>query len=91
MRCWVLYQAAIIDVYRRFIVGWQLLNILNKETQTYFVREDVRRHGKPVIINSGQGSQYTCEHWLSTKMELGIQICLDGKGRATDNALIERF
>ena len=91
MRCGFLYQAAIIDVYSRFIVGWQLLNSLDKETQTNLVREAVRRHSKPVIINSDQESQYTCEHWLSTIKVLGIQVSMDGKGRATDNAYIERF
>lgn len=91
MRRGFLYLTAIIDVYSRFIVGWQLSNSLDKETQTTLVREAVRRHGKPEIINSEQGSQYTCEHWVSTLKELGIQISMDGKGRATDNAYIERF
>lgn len=91
MRRGFLYLTAIIDVYSRFIVGWQLSNSLDKEIQTTLVREAVRRHGKPEIINSDQGSQYTCEHWVSTLKELGIQISMDGKGRATDNAYIERF
>jgi len=50
----------------------------------------VARYGRPEIINSDQGSQCTCEHWVSTK-ELGIEISMDGKARATDNAFIERF
>jgi putative transposase len=47
-----LYLTAIIDVNCRFIVGWQLSNFLDKEIQTTLVREAVRRHGKPEIINS---------------------------------------
>ena len=86
-----LYLTAIIDVYSRFVVGWQLSNSLDKETQTTLLRDAVGRYGKPEIINSDQGSQYTCEHWVSTLKELGIQISMDGKGRATDNAYIERF
>ena len=86
-----LYLTAIIDVYSRFIVGWQLSNSLDKETQTAVLQEAVRRYGKPEILNSDQGPQYTCEHWVSTLNELGIQISLDGRGRATDNAFIERF
>lgn len=91
MRRGFLYLTAIIDVYSRYIVGWQLSNSLDKETQTLVLREAVRRNGKPEIVNSDQGSQYTCQHWVSTLNELGIQISMDGRGRATDNAFIERF
>ncbi len=55
------------------------------------LQEAVRRNGKPEIANSDQGSQYTCEHWVINLNELEIQISMDGKGRATDNAFIERF
>jgi len=86
-----MYLTAIIDVYSRFIVGWQLSNSLEKETQTKLLNEAIARYGKPEIINSDQGAQYTCEHWISTLKELDIRISMDGKGRATDNAFIERF
>jgi len=86
-----MYLTAIIDVYSRFIVGWQVSNSLEKETQTEVLKTAVERHGKPEIINSDQGSQYTSLHWVSFLEEAGIQISMDGKGRATDNAFIERF
>lgn len=91
MRHGFLYLTAIIDVYSRFIVGWQLSNTLEKETQTEVLLAAVRQYGKPEIVNSDQGSQYTCSHWINTLQEQGIQISIDGKGRATDNAFIERF
>lgn len=91
MRHGFLYLTAIIDVYSRYVVGWQLSNTLDKETQTAVLHQAVRRYGKPEIVNSDQGSQYTCEHWVSALKELGIRISMDGKGRATDNAFIERF
>jgi len=43
------------------------------------------------IHNSEQGSQYTCAHWVECLKEQGIRISMDGKGRATDNAIIERW
>ena len=86
-----LYLTAIIDVYSRFIVGWQISNSLNKENQTMVLKDAIAKYGKPEIINSDQGSQYTSAHWLTTLKELGIQASMDGKGRATDNAFIERF
>ena len=86
-----LYLTAIINVYSRFIVGWQVSNSLEKENQTILLQEAIAKYGKPEIVNSDQGSQYTSAHWLETLHELGIQTSMDGKGRVTDNAFIERF
>jgi transposase InsO family protein len=47
-----LYLTAIIDVYSRFNVGWQLSNSLDKETQTAVLQEAVRRYDKPEIVKS---------------------------------------
>jgi len=86
-----MYLTAIIDLYSRYIVGWQVSNSLEKETQTELLHQTIAIHGKPEIINSDQGGQYTCAHWVETLKELGIRISMDGKGRATDNAFIERW
>jgi putative transposase len=55
------------------------------------LHEAIRKHGVPEIVNLVQGAHYTWEHWVSTVRSYGIQISMDGKGRATDNAFIERF
>jgi putative transposase len=91
MRHGFMYLTAIIDVYSRFVVGWQVSNTLDKENQTSVLHEAIRKHGVPEIVNSDQGAQYTCEHWVSTVRSYGIHVSMDGKGRATDNAFIERF
>lgn len=91
MKSGFMYLTAIIDVYSRFIVGWQISNSLEKETQSEVLQAAVEQHGVPEIINSDQGSQYTCSHWVETVKSLGITLSMDGKGRATDNAFIERF
>lgn len=86
-----MYLTAIIDVYSRYIVGWQLSNTLEKETQTLVMNEAIKKYGKPEIVNSDQGSQYTSNHWIGCMENHGIKISMDGKGRATDNIYIERF
>lgn len=91
MREGFMYLTAIIDIYSRYLVGWQLSNSLDKENQTLLLKECVDRYGKPEIINSDQGSQYTSSNWLNTLKELKIKVSMDGKGRATDNAFIERW
>lgn len=86
-----MYLTAIIDVYSRFIVGWQIANTLDQENQTELLKEAIARFGKPEIINSDQGSQYTSAHWINTLADLDIKVSMDGKGRANDNAFIERW
>lgn len=48
-------------------------------------------HGKPEIINSDQGSQYTCHEWIECLDIEGISASMDGKGRTIDNIFIERL
>jgi len=86
-----LYLTAIIDVYSRYIVGWGLSNTLEAEASLSVLKQAIREHGKPEIINSDQGSQFTCEQWVTYLKEQKIQISMDGKGRAIDNIFIERF
>lgn len=86
-----MYLTVMIDLYSRYIVGWHLSNTLEKENQTLLLKDCILKHGKPEVLNSDQGSQYTNQHWAETLQEQGIQISMDGKGRAIDNIFIERF
>jgi putative transposase len=91
MRSGFLYMTAIIDVYSRYIVGWGISNTLEAEASINVFKQAIREHGKPEIINSDQGSQFTCEDWIELMKTEGIQVSMDGKGRAIDNIFIERF
>ena len=91
MQSGFMYFTGIIDLYSRYLVGWKLSNSLEKETQTELLLATIEKEGKPEIVNSDQGSQYTSANWVDTLKEQGIQISMDGKGRATDNAFIESF
>lgn len=86
-----LYLTAIIDVYSRYIVGWGISNSLEAEATLSVLKQAICEHGKPEIINSDQGSQFTCEQWVNFLKEEDIRISMDGKGRAVDNIFIERF
>jgi putative transposase len=86
-----MYLTAIIDVYSRYIVGWDIFNSLDAENSLLVLKSAIARHGKPEIINSDQGSQFTCALWTEYLEGEAIQISRDGKGRATDNIFIERF
>lgn len=86
-----MYLTAIIDVYSRYIVGWGLSNSLDADSSLKVVKEAVQNHGQPMILNSDQGSQFTCREYIEYLKGQQIQISMDGKGRALDNIYIERF
>ena len=86
-----MYMTAIIDVYSRFIVAWGLSNSLEASASLEVVKEAIGAHGKPEILNSDQGAQFTCQAYVELLKAEKIQISMDGKGRAIDNIFIERF
>ncbi len=86
------YLTAIIDWYSRFIIAYSISNTLQADTVTRVVRDAVRKHGVPEIINSDQGSQFTSTEYINLIKSLETtKISMDGRGRATDNIAIERF
>ena len=87
-----MYLTAIIDVYSRYVVAWDIFNSLDAENSLAVFKMAIARYGKPEIINSDQGSQFTCALWTEyIENETKIKISMDGRGRATDNIFIERF
>ena len=86
-----MYLTAIIDVYSRFVVGWDVFNSLDAENSLEVLKRAIAIYGKPEIINSDQGSQFTCALWTEYVEDAGIKISMDGKGRAIDNIFIERL
>jgi len=86
-----LYLTAIIDLYSRYIVGWGLSNSLDGENSLKVLRKAINDFGQPEIINSDQGSQFTCPGWIDYLDSKGIVISMDGRGRCLDNIWIERF
>lgn len=86
-----MYLTAIIDIYSRYVVGWGLSNTLAADASLKVLNDAILIHGKPEIVNSDQGSQFTCEKWVKTLNDYDISISMDGRGRALDNIYIERL
>ena len=51
----------------------------------------LRCYGCPDISNTDQGSQYTSTSYTGVLKKHGVEISMDGKGRAMDNIMIERL
>jgi len=85
-----MYLYAVIDWYSRYIVDWQL----DQSLEIGFVLETMKRalgRRTPKIVNSDQGSHFTSPQYTNLLKEHEVRISMDGKGRATDNIVIERF
>ena len=86
------YLVAIIDWYSRQVLSWRLSNTLDSGFCVEVLDDALRRHGKPEIFNSDQGSQFTSEDFISRlKAEETVKISMDGRGRAYDNIFTERL
>lgn len=86
-----MYLFAIIDLHTRYVVGWSLSNTMTAEWCVQTIEQAISTYGKPQIINSDQGSQFTSEIYIECLKKHDIQISMDGKGRAIDNIFIERL
>lgn len=86
-----MYLTAIIDWSSRFIVGWELSDTLDTAPVLAAVRRAIASHGKPEIINSDQGCQFTSADYTEFLKEQSIRQSMDGKARWVDNVIIERW
>jgi len=84
------YLVAVMDIYSRYIVSWELSTTLETDFCCEALREALKS-GRAEYFNTDQGSRFTSEDFTSILKERGIQISMDGKGRVIDNIFIERF
>lgn len=86
-----MYCFAVIDWYSRYILTWEISNSLEVSFCIKGLKRAIQKYGKPEIFNSDQGSQFTSLAFIDILLKNGVSISMDGKGRARDNAVIERF
>jgi len=86
-----MYLMAIIDLKSRYVVHWSLSNSMDSDWCAQVLREAIERYGTPEILNTDQGSQFTSEVFREVVLSNTIRFSMDGRGRATDNAFIERL
>tara|TARA_R110002096_G_C14510601_1_gene716106 strand:- start:70 stop:894 length:825 start_codon:yes stop_codon:yes gene_type:complete len=91
MRKGFMYLVAIIDLHSRFVIHWSLSNTMDAQWCKNTLEEAIIMHGKPEIVNTDQGAQFTSEVFTASVLDKDIKLSMDGKGRALDNAFIERL
>lgn len=85
-----LYLVAFLDWHSRFVLSWELSNSLDVAFCLQALQQacSVR---KPHIINTDQGAQFTSLAFTRQVTGQGINLSMDGKGRAIDNVFTERL
>ena len=86
-----LYLAAIMDWATRHVLAWRLSNTMDARFCVEALEEALSRYGRPEIMNTDQGSQFTGSAWIATLTDAGVQVSMDGRGRYMDNIFIERL
>jgi putative transposase len=84
------YLIAIIDWFSRYVIDWEISNLLEAEFCLETLKRSLLRK-KPKIFNTDQGVQFTSIRFTGCLEENGVQISMDGRGRALDNVFIERL
>ncbi len=91
MRRGFVYLVAVMDWASRRILAFRLSNTLTADFCVEALEEAIARHGVPEIVNTDQGSQFTCSEFIVKLKHHEITISMDGKGCWRDNVFIERF
>jgi len=84
------YLFAIIDWFSRFVIEWELSNLLDASFCVEALERGLLKK-RPEIFNTDQGVQFTSSRFVEKLEAGGIKISMDGKGRALDNVFVERL
>jgi len=85
------YLVAVVDWHTKAVLSWELSNTLDSSFCVSALNKAMDRYGKPEIFNTDQGAQFTSNNFTGELLKRNIKISMDGKGRALDNVIIERF
>ncbi len=85
------YLVAVMDWFTRKVLAWRLSITLETGPCLEALEEAMARFGKPGIMNTDQGSQFTSIDVIKALKDAGIQISMDGKGAWRDNVFVERL
>jgi putative transposase len=85
------YLAAVVDWYSRRVLCWRLSITMEAAFCVEALEEALARYGKPEIVNTDQGSQFTSAAFTEVLIQNGIAISMDGRGAWRDNIFVERL
>ena len=84
------YLTAVVDVYSRRILAHRTAITLEAVHAVDALQEAYARFGKPEIVNTDQGSQFTAQDFVDAVIKQGVKLSMDGRGAWRDNVFVER-
>jgi putative transposase len=85
------YLTAVVDVYSRRILAHRTAITLESVHAVEALAEAFARFGKPEIVNTDQGSQFTAQEFVDLVIGHGVKLSMDGRGAWRDNVFVERI
>jgi putative transposase len=85
-----MFLVAVLDWYSRYVLSWRISNTLDTDF-CIDALDAALKHGRPDIFNTDQGAQFTSSDFTGRLLNAGVQISMDGRGRALDNIFVERL
>ncbi len=85
------YLAAVVDVFSRRVLAHRVSITMEADFCIEALEEALARRGKPDILNSDQGSQFTSVDFTGVLLKHGVAISMDGRGAWRDNVFVERL
>jgi putative transposase len=85
------YLAVVLDWFSRRVLSWRVSITMEASFCVAALEEALTKHGKPEIVNTDQGAQFTGATFTDVLIGIGIKISMDGKGAWRDNVFVERL
>jgi putative transposase len=85
------YLAAVVDWFSRRVLAWRVSITLEAAFCIEALEEALARYGRPEIVNTDQGSQFTSTAFTEVLHKHKIAISMDGRGAWRDNVFVERL
>jgi putative transposase len=85
------YLTAVVDVASRCVLAHKVAITLEACHAKEVIEQAFARWGKPDIVNTDQGSQFTATEFTDAVLGQGCQLSMDGRGAWRDNVFVERL
>ena len=85
-----IYLVAVMDWFSRYVLSWAV-SITMDVGFCLEALDHALELARPEIFNTDQGAQFTSLDFTGRLAAAGIQMSMDGRGRALDNVFVERL
>jgi putative transposase len=86
----LVYLVAVMDWSSRSVLSW-VVSITRDKALCVQALDHALDQGRPEIFNTDPGAPFTSQAFTARLKEGGVQLRMDGRGRALDHVFVERW